>query len=1003
MSEERTVPEIVLVRLSGAREGENISAKGDVIRIGSFPDGDVVFDGEDQNFVASVHAKISHSPDGFVLYDNEDEYATYHNDKRVDRAVLVSGDLLQFGTGGPRVRFEVVGAFAPAEETMVRRRPDPKWFQPGSGGGIAFRDVKEHELHGGRTTIGRDPGNDIVLPHPQVSLFHAEVRAEGSELVFFDLKSRNGSFLGRDLIDRRVLQAEDSIHVGPYLLAWSNGRFFVYDERKKAEVESLHLSHDVRGGRIRLLDDISLKIRPGELVGVLGPSGAGKSTLLGCLCGMKGAGEGIVRINRLDVSTNYEYLKRNIGLVPQDDIIHLQLTPQRTFEYVSQLRLPQDTTPEERESRIGKILSLLELSGRRELPIHRLSGGQRKRVSLGVELLTEPNLIFLDEPTAGLDPALESKMMVLFKELAQEGKTVVVTTHLMENVELFDKLIILVRGKMAFFGTPGEAKEYFGIEDLRNLFTELTYHSPAEWAGRYRESAAYRSHVAPLLEESETGRRGRMSALHTKMVRTRGTPGGMFDGFRQWIVLTRRYAEITFRDRKNLSILLLQAPIIALFIVLAMKNTPTVLFMLSLSALWFGTSNSAKEIVKELAIYRRERMVNLGIFPYVLSKVVVLFSLSIVQCSLLFWIVHFLRPVEGNLLTLFGAVLLSALVGLLCGLFISAMVDSTDKASSVVPLVLIPQVLFAGAFTPLLGAAAWVSMSMPSRWSYDLMKRIVMQTHREEIPPLVDFRDKDVAEKELRLIAAGSDVALEEIDRHVDSFTASRDRVESIWDMMDREVKRIGEHRERARSIQDRIRGEFGVIAGDQEAAREALERQKKIARILHGEIMQLRKALGSPPDRELLLKKVNSEWLTEKEGQVKEVVGAYKELHDIVLRFQDTRDRLEGHLAEIEDRAGEAEKSGNVFSLGKDRLEDEVSDLHVVVEKVLVLEERLKANGSRIRDVQDGLTENLREGRFVFLNEGDSLRRDVIVLGGFVVFFFVSILWLQGRRGKDS
>jgi hypothetical protein len=166
---------------------------------------------------------------------------------------------------------------------------------------------------------------------------------------------------------------------------------------------------------------------------------------------------------------------------------------------------------------------------------------------------------------------------------------------------------------------------------------------------------------------------------------------------------------------------------------------------------------------------------------------------------------------------------------------------------------------------------------------------------------------------------------------------------------------------------------------------------------------MQLRKALGSPPDRELLLKKVNSEWLTEKEGQVKEVVGAYKELHEIVLRFQDARDRLKGHLAEIDDRAGAAEKSVNVLSLGKDRLEEEVTDLHVVVEKVLVLEERLKANGSRIRDVQDGLTENLREGRFVFLNEGDSLRRDVIVLGGFVVFFFVSILWLQGRRGKDS
>ncbi len=1005
MGEGSKSSEIILEILTGPNRGKKVRVQGDVIRIGSHPDSDVVFGGLDSDRVALVHAKISNASGRFILYDNEDEFATYHNDKRVDQADLESGDILQFGNDGPMVRFRVVGDTASLEETKVWRKPEGIPFLPrfdSISEGIAFGEAEEFDLDRTTpTTIGRDPSNQIVLNHPQVSLFHSELHFDGADFVFEDQKSLNGSFLGRDRIHTRVLQSEDAIRIGPYLLAYSDGRIFIYDERRKAQVEAQHLVHDVRGGRIRLLDDITFQIKPGELVGVLGPSGAGKSTLLGCLSGMKNADGGKVRINRLDVATNYEYLKQNIGYVPQDDIIHLQLTPQKTFEYVSRLRLPKDTSFEERRSRIEKTLSLLELAGRRDLPIHKLSGGQRKRVSLGVELLTEPNLIFLDEPTSGLDPALESKMMVLFKELAQEGKTLIVTTHLMDNVDLFDKLVILVRGKLVFFGTPSEAKKYFEIDDLRGLFTELTYRSPEVWSETYRKSDEYHLHVAPVLNEQDTEKRKRASAIHRKIVRSRSRSGGLFGGIRQWMVLTRRYAEISIRDRKNMSILLIQAPIIAFFIVLAMKNTPSTLFMLSLSALWFGTSNSAKEIVKELSIYRRERMVNLGLFPYVISKVCVLFSISVLQCTFLFLIVHLLNPLEGNVFYLYGGVLISALVGLLLGLFISSLVDSTDKASSIVPLVLIPQVLFAGAFTPLLGVAAWVSLSMPSRWTYDLMKRIVMETHQEAIPPLVDFRQKDIAEEELNKISDESTVALMEIDQHVNSFSRSQQRVQSVWDRMDLEVKELEGQQKRLRKIQEDLRQEFGSLVDDQKLARKALERQKEIARLLYDEVIELRDSLGPKPDSGPLLDKMRPEWLTDKRSQLKEVVEAYQILHDMIIQFTSTRERLESHLAEIEKRAKAATKSGRILSDGKEEIESEVAFLKDVVQQVLLLEEQFKRNSDQIRAVQGDLTENIKAGRFVFLYEGDSLRKDLLVLGGFCLFFFLAVLWFQGRRDR--
>ena len=225
--------------------------------------------------------------------------------------------------------------------------------------------------------------------------------------------------------------------------------------------------------RCRLLDEVCLSIQPNEFVGLLGPSGAGKSTLMDSLNGMRPASSGQVLVNNLDLYQHLESLKQSIGYVPQDDIIHRELTVYSTLYYVARLRLSRDISTKEINQIVGEVMDVTGLSERRDVPISQLSGGQRKRVSIAVELITKPSVIFLDEPTSGLDPATEEKVMKLFRQIAESGRTVILTTHAMENVKLFDKLVLLMRGKLVFYGKPDEALAHVGAESFKDLYDKL--------------------------------------------------------------------------------------------------------------------------------------------------------------------------------------------------------------------------------------------------------------------------------------------------------------------------------------------------------------------------------------------------------------------------------------------------------------------------------------------------------------------------------------------------
>lgn len=555
---------------------------------------------------------------------------------------------------------------------------------------IAGVAVEHIPLGRAPVTFGRASDRTVVLPDALISRRHAVLEFHDGAYYLGDVQSQIGTYVNGKSIVRVKLEPGDGIQMGHYLFRF-DGRQLSRVARQTA-LSIMASSLSTSAGKIRLLDEVSLLLRPGEFVGLLGPSGAGKTTLLDALNGLRPAASGHVFINDEDLYGQYERLRHLIGYVPQEDIIHRALTGREALYYAGRLRLPPDTSPAELDQLIEETLSALDLTARGNVPIHRLSGGQRKRVSVGVELLSKPGILFLDEPTSGLDPSAESRLMRKFRELADQGRTVVCTTHVMENVDLFHKVAVLAPGgRLAYFGPPVEAKTYFGIEKFTFLYDKLEERKPEVWQREYRQSALSREqlgdHDDP--DASQTRRRGRLS------------PARASSALRQGLVLSQRFGRVMAADRQNLALLAAQPLIIAGLICLVCREFSLILFLLNIAALWFGTSCAAQQIVQERPVYRRERMVNLRLDCYTLSKFLPLAILATAQSVLMLAMVWLFRGNEGSRLIAVAALSLAASNGVALGLIISALATNTDKAMSVVPLTLLPQIILAGALVPL--------------------------------------------------------------------------------------------------------------------------------------------------------------------------------------------------------------------------------------------------------------------------------------------------------------
>ncbi len=603
-------------------------------------------------------------------------------------------------------------------------------------------------------TIGRADA-DIVLDQPLVSRRHAELVWEGGRHVLRDRGSRHGTWVnGSPVRSPRPLSPGDEVQIGTFRLTYDGDSLDSFDQHGCIRLDARALRRVV-GDKV-ILDDTTLSIEPCEFVGIVGASGSGKSTLMMALCGFHRASSGRVAINGDDLYAGYDAYRSIVGYVPQDDILHRSLTVARALHHAARLRLPADTAEPEIETRIAHVLDAVEMTAHRDKRVDDLSGGQRKRVSIACELLADPLLLFLAEPTSGLDPGLERKLMHTLRRLADGGRTVVLITHATANIRVCDHIAFLVAGKLVYFGPPSQALDFFAVDDFADIYAATDGSAPGatpaatatRWQERYQGSLQHESYVvarparAPAApshaQKAEKERRARTFALSR---------------WRQLAILCRRYVELIAADRRNLALLLIQAPVIGLLLVLVSNDhgltgnridAKKLVFMLATTGVWFGVINSAREICKEAPILRRERLAGLRAGPYLASKALVLFALVLVQSALLLGVLalRVKMPTDGVVapawLEIYATIALAGLAGVGLGLAVSAVASTPDKATSLIPIVLVPQVVLSGVMFALHGVTAAVSWLISARAAVDALSATADTNHLPLLIPMPD-------------------------------------------------------------------------------------------------------------------------------------------------------------------------------------------------------------------------------------------------------------------------
>jgi ABC transport system ATP-binding/permease protein len=615
--------------------------------------------------VSRRHCRILWEGENWFVEDLGSQRGTAVNGSRISgRTSLKSGDQIQVGP--------VVLAFGGVAEESSS---SPESSTP--IGAVLYKKTPAEAIPLFSDLIfGRTEEADVLLNDPVVSRRHATIQIGPKGFRLLDLHSKSGSFVNGRRFDEHELVIGDQIQFGPF--------FFIYDGKQLIRVRRLSVGRIIATGLVKRGDTGPILIQagfvaePGQFIGILGSSGAGKTTLLNALSGLRPAESGKVLFDQTDLYKNLDQLRSLFGYVPQDDIVHSDLTVTEALTFAARLRLPAGTPRNEIIRLVDHTVASLGLSGRINLKIGRLSGGQRKRVSVGVELLSRPPLLFLDEPTSGLDPLAEFKLMELLRRLADTGCTVVCTTHVMENVYLMDQIAIITEGHVIFQGPPDEARLQFGVSRLSSLYDALQLIDPKTF---------------PLFEPPTSSEPEQERPAVTPLTRTRRA-------FSLPILLERQLA-IFRADSKNLIILLAQPVVIGALVAWATNDAGLTQFFAYITTLWFGCSNSAQEIVRELPIYRRERLVGLSRWSYLTGKFLWMGGLTAMQALLLYATIVVARSgIHGAAYWQLIGLLLLAFTSTGIGLTVSSLAKSPLQAVMLIPLLLIPQILFSGFTVP---------------------------------------------------------------------------------------------------------------------------------------------------------------------------------------------------------------------------------------------------------------------------------------------------------------
>ncbi len=729
----QSVPKKLIVSIAGG-SSQSYSLTSPVLTIGRVDDNDIVIPSP---IVSSHHARIEKVDGCYQLTVDlkAKNPVLFQGRPLVGPHVFKHGDVLRIGSLDPGMMVTLTYE-SPAE--AVIQEPQE----------IVF---------GNKTLIqiGRDPSNDVVLSSPTASRFHAQVEKVGQRYRVRDLRSSNGTFVNDELIEKETwLKTDDTIRVGQSRFIMGRDQLAQFDDIGGLQVDAVRLNKWVRKD-LNILQDISVVFKPREFIIVVGQSGGGKSTLLDAIAGYRPASQGHVLVNGTNIYQHFDSIRDDIGYVPQKDIIHMELTVYQALDYAAQLRMPADTSSEERHNRVIEVLEDLDLLHRKDVQISGLSGGQQKRVSIGVELLTKPGLFFLDEPTSGLDPGTETSLMQLMRRLSDQGRTIVLVTHATKNVMLGDKVIFLARGGyLAWFGPPEEALEYFDnyrdersrrageieFDEIYAILDDSSKGTPEDWDMRYREHIAYRRYILePLAGKIAVGGEKTVREQEQVVKKVESPKYRQVSSLRQFLILSARNIKILTRDRFALALMLAIAPLVSLLDILLsillgrdplnydtglMSDVMITLFMLTIYGVMVGGISQMREIVKEQDVYKRERLVNLKILPYVLSKVWVAALLALFQASV-YTIVHYLAfempGGAGDFVLVLITMSLATLAGMMLGLFASALAPNSNSAPLIVILFMLPQIVLGGALIPLPES---VSAPTSTRWAFEALMGI---------------------------------------------------------------------------------------------------------------------------------------------------------------------------------------------------------------------------------------------------------------------------------------
>lgn len=708
------------------------------------PGGDVVI-GRDvqadvrlpQPVVSRAHVTLRYLDGHWVAIDNASTNGIFADGQRVSSVDIRDGQTLHIGDpDGPHVTFELGrdggSADRPPDDritTPTRRDTDSKTNVLS----IISTMVRVRWQNAPAaappesTTIGRELDNDIVIPDMLASRHHARLVPTTQGVQLQDTSS-NGTFVNGQRVTETYLRENDVVTIGNVDLVFADGTLVrrTVPAVQTGGLDVRDVSLTIAGNRT-LLDRVWFSAKPATLTAVIGPSGSGKSTLLNVIVGETRPGGGSVSFDGHDIHAEYASLRNRIGMVPQDDVVHRQLTVNEALSYAAELRMSPDTTKEERQWVVRQVLEELEMTPHADTRVDKLSGGQRKRVSVALELLTGPSLLILDEPTTGLDPALDQLVMKMLRQLADAGRIVVVVTHSLAYLDVCDQVLLLAPGgKTAFCGAPSELGPAMGSTDWADIFTDIDA-DPDAAQRRFLERTQRPAEPARPAAPEVPAALGRPARA--------GLP-------RQFSTLVRRQVRLILADRGYFWFLVMLPFIVGLLplavagetgfgkavLESASPNEPKqIVVLLNLGAIFMGTALTIRQLVGERAIFHREQAAGLSTSAYVAAKVAVFGIAAVLQSAILVLIVTAPAigkgaPMDAVVLgsprfELFVDIAATCVAAAILGLLVSALAQNSNQVLPLMVVTVMAQLVLAGGFIPVTGRPLDpVSWLLPARW-----------------------------------------------------------------------------------------------------------------------------------------------------------------------------------------------------------------------------------------------------------------------------------------------